>query len=490
MSSYFYGHRGPIATLVGVHGGLSCPSWKRRNAPCIHPYTLIHHHRYYTRRIEGRGVCHATPPSPAEYVEHCNAEYAIPNLIDFGFLSTDSASVYDASSSTNSTKYSNEQLLLPVARLRHPQGSSVTVCLHGAAMTSWKRPDGSEMLALDKSNRYDGDTAISGGITVAWPQLGSGPLPSANGVLQHVHWSVAETSYYDSDGDPCPSITLYADSEDVLQYPMAEEFSHPFEAALTISLGLDEEDEAKRHAAAQSKLEALQERREAEEEAEAAKKKTKKTDAVGSSRSSSSDDDEEDVYECGPTFVVTYELAIMNTSETEEMKFTSGVTARFATEPLEECADTIKVSGLVGKYVLDYSKDPMMPALDIENDHFIKLDPSQKTPTSRLYVDCPKDGEVLFCPGTQHHMDARNQTGFSDILLSHTPKANAMNITSARKSRPVRVQPQEAWKGEVKFKAFDRYWDISPFEMEQDPEGLPVPPKSQAFPPRQADADA
>eukprot|EP00889_Picochlorum_renovo_P005924 jgi/Picre1/32954/NNA_008281.t1 len=276
------------------------------------------------------------------------------------------------------------------------------------------------MLSLDGSNRYDGEMAITGGITVAWPQLGSGPLPSANGVLQHVHWSVAETSYYDSDGDPCPSVTLYADHDDVS--PMTEEFSHPFQAVLSISLGLDEKDEAKRHAAAQTKLDALREMREAEGEAEAAKKKTKKKKADGSSSGSSDEDaDEEDVYECGPTFVVTYELSIMNTSENYELKFTSGAMARFATEPLEECAETIKVSGLVGKYVLDYSKDPMMPALDIENDHFIKIDPSRKNTMNRLYVDCPKDGEVLFCPGTQHHMDVRNQTGFSDILLSHTP---------------------------------------------------------------------
>lgn len=481
MKMFHHGCRGPVATLVGVHGlSTTQPRWSK-NVPCIHPYTsnstLV---GQYRRRI----LCYAAPPSPAEYVEHCNAEYAVPQLIEFGFLS-------DSPSSNGGNSSSNDSVHLPVVRLRHPQGSCVTVCLHGATVTSWKRPDGTEMLSLDGSNRYDGDMAISGGITVAWPQLGSGPLPSANGVLQHVHWSVAETSYYDSDGDPCPSVTLYADHDDVSQSPMTEEFSHPFQAVLSISLGLDEKDEAKRHTAAQTKLDALREMREAEEEAEAAKKKTKKKKADGSSSGSSDEDaDEEDVYECGPTFVVTYELSIMNTSENDELKFTSGAMARFATEPLEECVETIKVSGLVGKYVLDYSKDPMMPALDIENDHFIKIDPSRKNTMNRLYVDCPKDGEVLFCPGTQHHMDVRNQTGFSDILLSHTPGANAMSITAARKARPVRLKPQEVWKGEVKFKAFDRYWDISPFEMEQDPEGLPVPPKSEAFPPRQAGDDA
>ena len=126
---------------------------------------------------------------------------------------------------------------LPVARLRHPLGSSVDICLHGAAITSWKRPDGSEILQLDPSNKYNGIDPISGGLTTAWPQLGAGSLPLNNGVLQYLHWSVLETSCWDIEEDPRPSITLYADSEDVRMSGVREEFGWPFEAMLTVTLG-------------------------------------------------------------------------------------------------------------------------------------------------------------------------------------------------------------------------------------------------------------
>ena len=113
------------------------------------------------------------PPTPASYVRHCNTEYGIDYLVDFGLLhsalslssnTTSSANaemavvdIADHHTSLVNMTYDEELLLrvaaqstshphfqdegLPVARLRHPQGASVDICLHGAAVTSWKRPD-------------------------------------------------------------------------------------------------------------------------------------------------------------------------------------------------------------------------------------------------------------------------------------------------------------------------------------------------------------
>ena len=438
------------------------------------------------------------PPSPSDYVVHCNREYGIPYLVDFGLLHDSNAvDISDATVPVNMTY--DEDLLsamhagsgdgnnrrmylddgLPVARLRHPQGSSVDICLHGAVVTSWKRPDGSEMLALDPSNKYDGQEPIVGGLGAAWPQLGAGALPCTNGVLQYVHWSVMESSCWDIEDDPRPSITLYADSEDVAMSKIAGEFSHPFEAMLTVTLGLNEEDEQKRHSHAEEKLEAM---------------KRAEEDGDGDDNSSSSVREQkndanvlEGLYENDPTFELTYQLTVMNKSTDDILTFTTGAMANLATEDLSEHFKSIKVNGLVGKYVLDYSADPMRPVLEIENDHFIKFDPSRKHMLDRLYVDCPKEGEVLFCPGTQHHFDIRNEKGFSDILLYQDH--SRITIAAARKAKPVRLQPGQVWEGQVTFKAFDRYWNITQFEMDTDAQGIPVPPRSEALPPRRAEEE-
>jgi hypothetical protein len=437
------------------------------------------------------------PPSPSAYVQHCNEEYGIPYLVDFGLLHESNATVdivdyhtppvnmtYDEELIQRVAKSAHQEYQddgLPVARLRHPQGSSVDICLHGGAITSWKRPDGSEMLQLDSSNKYDGKNPILGGLTVAWPQLGAGALPLVNGVLQYLHWSVMETSCWDIEEDPQPSITLYADSEDVALSSVREEFTHPFEAMLTVTLGLVNEDEGDRMNDNNSTNDddtSEDATNQDEEEADEKKEEKKGSDDL--------------VPQTGPAFGLTYQLSIMNKHETDILNFSTGAIANMKVDQGQP--NTVKVNGLVGKYVLDYSEDPMRPALEIENEHFIKplilskhasgtgSSPRPASTVSRLYVDCPKEGEVLFCPGSQHHFDVRNQHGFSDILLEAKEKSTkSVTVAAARKAKPVRLQPGEVWHGEVTFKAFDRYWPISAFEMEHDQTNIPVPAREQAL---------
>lgn len=448
---------------------------------------FVHRPRILHNTFERR-ICavdeQRTAPSPSDYVQHCNSEYGIPYLVDFGLLHEANAvdiadprsfvsMTYDEDLENELDDYLDEGL--PVARLRHPQGSSVDICLHGAAITSWKRPNGSEMLSLHESNKYDGEEPIAGGLTVAWPQLGAGTMPLVNGILQYLHWSVVETSCWDIEDDPRPSITLYADSEDVAMSSVAGEFSHPFEAMLTVTLALDEEEQERRMKIATEKL---QSKVDQDEEDDA---------------SSESDEDAlvQAMPDTDPTFEIVYQLNIMNKSTEDVLSFTAGAIASLTTERIVEHADTVKLNGLVGKYVLDYSADPMRPQLEIENDHFIKFDPHGKQRVERLYVDCPKEGEVSLCPGTQRHFDIRNQKGFSDILVSRPAASeqtvDAISIAAARKAKPVRLQPGQVWESEVIFKAFDRYWNISKFEIETDPHGIPVPDRSEALPPQKSE---
>lgn len=466
------------------------------------------------------------PPTPASYVNHCNAEYGIDYLVDFGLLhgalnpspysamsavSPSSSSSSAASSLGSSTETAvveiadhsslvnmtyDEELLrrvasrssshptftdegLPVARLRHPQGGSADICLHGGAITSWKRPDGSEMLQLDPSNKYNGEDPIYGGLTVAWPQLGAGPMPLVNGVLQYLHWSVMETSCWDVEEDPRPSITLYADSEDVRMSVASEEFAWPFEAMLTVTLGLAEEKKVR--GAGVSDDEEAGEGAETEGDTETDGEETTEAGEV-----EETEEAEEDALSARasvpPVFELTYQLSILNKHETDPLTFSTGAIANFKVD--QKHANTVKLNGLAGKYVLDYSKDPMRPALEIENEHFIKplARSTGGSTTSRLYVDCPKEGDVLFCPGSQHHFDVRNQHGFSDVLLeTRGNHRNSVAVAAARKAKPVRLQPGDVWHGEATFTAFDRYWPISAFEMEHDQTNIPVPAREEAL---------
>lgn len=414
------------------------------------------------------------------YVDHCNKEYGIPDMVEFGLMSMVSNDGLVRQDSAQ------EQQGLPMARLRHPQGSSVDICLHGAAVTRWETSDGANMLYVKSSNRFDGEEPIKGGITWAWPQLGYGKLPCSNGVLQYLHWSVVETSAWKNAEDPRPSITLYADGEDVSMSPVSDSFSHPFEVLATITLAVDEEDARRRKDEARAKKLEEEQLEAAMGEENGKNKKSRKKDA---DYSSSSEEEEAEERKEEPVFELICELTVLNRSEENDLTFTAGALANFATESLLEYPETVKINGLIGKYVLDYSKDPMRPALTIENNHFIKFDAKTKENVEKLYVDCPKEGEVLFCPGVQRHYDVKNVAGFKDILVQHfvgsepEESCNFVSIAAARKARPVRLKPGDVWSSQAKFLAYDRYWDISELEIEEHASGIPVPPRERALPP-------
>lgn len=413
----------------------------------------------------------------SDYVEYCNGMFGMQGLVDFGLVNVADEDVEDG---------------LPVVRLRHPKGSSVDVCLHGAAVTSWKRRDGSDMLYVKMSNRFDGEEPVRGGITLAWPQLGSGVLPHGNGILQHMHWSVVKTTAWEDAEDPRPSVSLYTDIEDVANSGL--DYDHPFEVLLTITLGLDGEDVEKRK---REKL-AAEEREEAAKAAEKAEADEKAKKKSASNRSTSDSDLDEMMQqrqqqeEEEPTYELVYQVRVLNKSTDAALSFTTGVTAHLATENIKENKEVVKVQGLLGKYVLDYGDDPMRPSLSIENNDSVRFDPESGENMEKLYVDCPKDGEVLFCPGTQRHFDVRNMEGFKDILVTHPAGTDPLEscrfvgVSAARKARPVQLEPGAAWDAEMKISAFDRYWNISPYEMDTAPSGIPAPPREEALPPRPA----
>ncbi len=81
---------------------------------------------------------------------------------------------------------------LPGLRLRDASGATALVALHGAHVLSWTTADGEERLFLGERARFDGRSAIRGGVPVIFPQFserGSGPR---HGFARTLPWRFVE----------------------------------------------------------------------------------------------------------------------------------------------------------------------------------------------------------------------------------------------------------------------------------------------------------
>lgn len=111
--------------------------------------------------------------------------------------------------------------------LAHPSGSRAEVYLHGAHVTSWRTADGVERLFLSQAARFDGRSAIRGGIPVIFPQFADrGPLPK-HGFARVAGWRLAG----DEAGRDDRVILELQDSA-----VTREMWPHAFRAELAVSL--------------------------------------------------------------------------------------------------------------------------------------------------------------------------------------------------------------------------------------------------------------
>jgi hypothetical protein len=169
------------------------------------------------------------------------------------------------------------------------------------------------------------------------------------------------------------------------------------------------------------------------------------------------------------------------------MRFTAAVLPHFATQDIPSHRRFVKVLGLGGKYVLDYGTDAMQPQMGIEEGDFLFFNPESGQPMDRLYVDCPPEGEVNFCPGTRHYYDVRCKEGFTDVAVINPAGAapdvarRCVVVAPAQRSRPERLAPGDTWFAEAQITAYNDYWPLAPFEKD-DPSTVPTPPAAAALP--------
>ncbi|MBO9651637.1 MAG: D-hexose-6-phosphate mutarotase [Variovorax sp.] len=116
----------------------------------------------------------------------------------------------------------------PVVRFALPGGDSCMVALHGAHVLSWMTADGVERLYLSPSARFDGQSAIRGGVPICWPQFNMrGPLPK-HGFVRNLPWQAESVEV--SGKQATATLALHDDARTRTIWP------HSFRARLVVTL--------------------------------------------------------------------------------------------------------------------------------------------------------------------------------------------------------------------------------------------------------------
>ncbi|MEB0010732.1 D-hexose-6-phosphate mutarotase [Glaciimonas sp. Gout2] len=97
-------------------------------------------------------------------------------------------------------------------------GAEVSVSLHGGHICSWRTADGFERLFLSPLTKWDGHTAIRGGIPVIFPQFGNRGSLQKHGFARTEQWTLV-ASEVGENGDGLLHLTLSDSTESRLQFP-------------------------------------------------------------------------------------------------------------------------------------------------------------------------------------------------------------------------------------------------------------------------------
>lgn len=127
---------------------------------------------------------------------------------------------------------------MPVAILEHASGSTAALYLHGAQVTSWRAPTGSELLFVSAQSAFAPDREIRGGVPIAFPQFGRGPLP-LHGFARFHDWQMV-ASGLDERGAAVARLRL-RDTEETRSlwpYPFLAEVVVRLDGALGICLSV------------------------------------------------------------------------------------------------------------------------------------------------------------------------------------------------------------------------------------------------------------
>ncbi|KAK7309300.1 hypothetical protein RJT34_05907 [Clitoria ternatea] len=94
---------------------------------------------------------------------------------------------------------------LPKLVLTSPAGSEAEIYLFGGCVTSWKVPNGKDLLFVRPDAVFDKKKPISGGIPHCFPQFGPGPIQQ-HGFARNVDWTFVDSE--NLEGNPVVTLEL------------------------------------------------------------------------------------------------------------------------------------------------------------------------------------------------------------------------------------------------------------------------------------------
>lgn len=94
---------------------------------------------------------------------------------------------------------------LPTVKLNSASGSKAEIYLFGGCVTSWKIPNGKDLLFVRPDAVFDKSKPISGGIPHCFPQFGPGAMQQ-HGFARNLEWTVVGAE--NDEGDPAVTLEL------------------------------------------------------------------------------------------------------------------------------------------------------------------------------------------------------------------------------------------------------------------------------------------
>ncbi|KAM0970416.1 hypothetical protein FF1_018500 [Malus domestica] len=104
---------------------------------------------------------------------------------------------------TAGVKFAEGEEKLPKVVLTSAGGSEADAYLYGRVITSWKVPNGRDLLFVRPDAVFNKKKPISGGVPHCFPQFGPGPMQQ-HGFARNLDWSVIDSENVQGD----PTITL------------------------------------------------------------------------------------------------------------------------------------------------------------------------------------------------------------------------------------------------------------------------------------------
>lgn len=115
------------------------------------------------------------------------------------------ASVNKGTSTTVGVRVTEGEGNLPKVVLTSPHGSEAEIYLFGGCLTSWKVPNGKDLLFVRPDAVFNKKKPISGGVPHCFPQFGPGAIQQ-HGFARNLDWSVVDSD--NADGNPVVTLLL------------------------------------------------------------------------------------------------------------------------------------------------------------------------------------------------------------------------------------------------------------------------------------------